>query len=48
MKVIPRQREFYEKSYPDDFYSEEIFNTELDDDEISSYEQGFMRGYIKA
>ena len=48
MKVIPKKREFFEEKHNDDFYSRSIINEELDDDNISTYEQAFMSGYLKA
>lgn len=38
--------ERYKKSEDDDFYSEEEIEVLLEDDEISTAEEAFMRGYL--
>ena len=46
MKIIPKQREFYQEDIDDDFYSKTSIIDELEDDEISAFEQCFMHGSL--
>ncbi len=36
-----------EETYTEDFYNEEKIDLLLEDDEISTAEEGFMRGYME-
>ena len=37
----------YEETHNEDFYTEEKIDLLLEDDEISTAEEGFMRGYME-
>ena len=40
-------KEIFEEEHEDDFYNEQYLEEYVEDDEISSGEEGFMRGYLR-